>query len=307
LNAEKLRSQRELNLIDSSLDGPLNANSLNIDGDLLIDRARLKEVNLNNAKMKGSFSANGSSIYGSFNANGLQIDGDFTIAVDDYNPSTFKMVFMNNVKVNGNLNIAGASINGTLFATMLRVGGNLSIASVPEDLKEFAQRYGVAVSEPRSSQANFKSIILIGSAVEGNLYMYGPVLDGEFSAAALRVGGSMYMRNAQCLGEVDLNMVHIGGNLDLNGATLTAGFDLSSASIGGDLQLGGGYKSAVWQGNNAVLYLRNARIGNLVDATDAWPGPGRLHLDGFPFSHLGGSNGATGQDMRKRGATWWDD
>jgi hypothetical protein len=136
--------------------------------------------------------------------------------------------------------------------------------------------------------------------------MWGPVLDGDFSAAALRVGGSMYMRNLQCLLEVDLNRAHVERDLDLRGATLAAGFDLSGASIGGDLQLGGDVKSAVWQGNNAILYLRNARITNLVDAEDAWPGRGRLRLDGFPFSHLGGSKGATGQDMRKRGASWWD-
>jgi hypothetical protein len=165
----------------------------------------------------------------------------------------------------------------------------------------------VAPPKPRFSKANFQKILLTGSAVEGNVFMYGAVFEDELRAPALRVGGSMYMRNAQCLGEVDLNMVHVGGNLDLQRATLAAGFDLSGASIGGDLQLGGEYKSAVWQGNNAVLYLRNARIANLVDTADAWPGPGRLELDGFPFSHLGGTNGATGQEMRKRGAKWWDD
>jgi hypothetical protein len=117
----------------------------------------------------------------------------------------------------------------------------------------------------------------------------------------------MDMENLQCLAGMRLNFSHVGGNLDLRGATLAAGFDLSGASIGGDLVLGGGVtKSATWRGSNAILDLRNAHITNLVDAENAWPRSGQLHLDGFPFSHLGGSSGVTGQDMRKRGANWWD-
>jgi hypothetical protein len=43
-----------------------------------------------------------------------------------------------------------------------------------------------------------------------------------------------------------------------------------------------------------------------MDAKDAWPGQGYLHIDGFTFNHLGGFAGETGPEMRKRGMGWWD-
>ena len=43
-----------------------------------------------------------------------------------------------------------------------------------------------------------------------------------------------------------------------------------------------------------------------MDAMDAWPAEGQLHLDGFSFTHLGGYEGDTGPEMRNRGMEWWD-
>jgi hypothetical protein len=45
---------------------------------------------------------------------------------------------------------------------------------------------------------------------------------------------------------------------------------------------------------------------SLVDAKDAWPAPGHLHLDGFTFYRFGGADEDTGNIMRNRGAQWWD-
>jgi hypothetical protein len=53
----------------------------------------------------------------------------------------------------------------------------------------------------------------------------------------------------------------------------------------------GSVSNAVWKGKNGelgTLTLRNSHIGNLMDAKDAWPARGQLHLDGFTFDHLGG-------------------
>jgi hypothetical protein len=43
-----------------------------------------------------------------------------------------------------------------------------------------------------------------------------------------------------------------------------------------------------------------------MDAKDAWPAQGQLHIDGFSFNHLGGFEGETGQKMREGGMGWWD-
>ena len=54
------------------------------------------------------------------------------------------------------------------------------------------------------------------------------------------------------------------------------------------------------------LNLRNAHIGNRMDAREAWPAQGQLHLEGFAFGHLGAIDGDTGPQMRDREAKWWD-
>jgi hypothetical protein len=112
-------------------------------------------------------------------------------------------------------------------------------------------------------------------------------------------GGGLFMRDATFAHQVNMVFAHVAGSLDLRGATL-ADLNLSGASIAGDFVLGGSHKSAVWTGNTGepgTLTLHNTHIGNLMDAQDAWPGQGQLHLDGFTFNHLGGP---------PRGMRWWD-
>ena len=128
------------------------------------------------------------------------------------------------------------------------------------------------------------------------------------NAHSLEVGGDLFMRDADYADKVVLFFAHVGGNLDLRGARLS-GLDLSGASIAGDFRLGGSYPPAVWTGKNgepSALNLRNAHIGNLMDAQDAWPTQWQLRLDGFTFAHLGGFSGDTGPEMRKRRMDWWD-
>ena len=75
------------------------------------------------------------------------------------------------------------------------------------------------------------------------------------------------------------------------------------------MDLGAPGKPAIWKGKirkPGALTLRNTHIGNLMDAKDAWPAQGHLHLDGFNFNHLGGFAGDTGPEMRARGMDWWD-
>jgi hypothetical protein len=117
---------------------------------------------------------------------------------------------------------------------------------------------------------------------------------------------NVILRGAQFVRMIDMTFAHVGGNLDLRGATLSE-LDLAGASIAGDLRVGGGndFKSALWT-KPGTLNLHNVQCGNPMDAMDAWPAEGQLHLDGFSFTHLGGYEGDTGPEMRNRGMEWWD-
>ena len=79
--------------------------------------------------------------------------------------------------------------------------------------------------------------------------------------------------------------------------------------VGGEFRLDGAGKPrwTLRDGGPGDLVLRNTRIGDLMDARDAWPAPGHLALDGFAFDDLGGFEGKYGTEMRARGMRWWDD
>jgi len=161
------------------------------------------------------------------------------------------------------------------------------------------------------NKASFKAVTLNSAKVAGNVGMDGATFAGHLSAEAMQIGVSLFMRSAISTEPINMVFAHIGGNLDLRGSTLAA-LDLSGASVAGDLRLGGaeGSGPAIWrtkEGKASTLTLRNTRIANLMDATNAWPEKGYLRLDGFTFAHLGGFAGDTGPAMRRRGMGWWDE
>jgi hypothetical protein len=203
----------------------------------------------------------------------------------------------------------GSSFGGTLDAEFLEVGGSLFMRSDDQNM------------------ARFMDVDLTGAEIKGQIDMAGACFRRPLNAEFLQALGSLIMQpegqnkanckeaeRLQAVGSlvirpegptaVEMVFAHIGGNLDLRG--------VSGASIAGDLELGGlPRKSLNWTGRSWEhgLTLRNTHIGNLMDAQNAWPLPaqGQLHLDGFSFNHLGGFEGETGAEMRKRGMDWWDD
>jgi uncharacterized protein YjbI with pentapeptide repeats len=285
----------------ASFKGTLNANSLQVGGNLLMysvgqNKASFKDVDLGAAKITGMVAMNGASFDGALNANALQA-GHLLMYSDGGNKASFKDVDLGGAKITGQIDMSGASFDGALNANALQVGGMLLMRSEGE------------------YKASFKDVDLGGAKITGQIDMSGASFDGILNADSLQTGGDLFMRDDRCAGPVVMDFAHIGGNLDLRGATLI-NLDLSGASVGGDLRLGGTGHSAVWKGKNGepgALNLRNAHIGNLADARDAWPQKDAdskkryLYLEGFTFNHLGGFEGETGPQMRARGMEWWDD
>jgi hypothetical protein len=203
---------------------------------------------------------------------------------------SFKDVVLRGAKITGLISMVGASFGGKLDAEYLQVGDVLLMQSDGEN------------------KASFKDVVLHAAKVMGQIDMVGASFDGTLNADSLEAGGDLFMRDTRFAHDVIMSFARVGGNLDLRDAIL-AGLDLSGASIARDLRLGGLHKAPVWTGNNGepwTLNLRNTHVGNLLDAHDAWPAQGHLHLDGFTFNHLGGFAGETGPEMRARGIDWWD-
>jgi hypothetical protein len=284
-----------VDMTGASFDGTLKAALLQVGGSLFMasdaqNKASFKDVSVTGAKIDGDVDMTGASFDGTLNAGSLQVGGSLFMSSDAQNKASFKDVVLLGAKITRQIDMRGASFDGKLNADKLQVGSSLLMYSEGEN------------------KASFKGVDLRSAKVAGQVAMAGASFGGTLVADFLQAGGSLYMDDANCAQAVDMAFAHVGGNLDLRGATL-ANLDLSGASIAGDFALGGAYKSAVWTGENGepgTLNLHNAHTGNLMDAKDAWPAKGQLHLDGFTFNHLGGFAGETGPQMRDRGMQWWD-
>jgi uncharacterized protein YjbI with pentapeptide repeats len=294
--AIKLSHARTDSLI--ALDGSLtkddfDADSLHSESDLFLRHGATfkSNVKLNGANIDGNIDMVGARFEGLLKADKLQVGGSLLMRSDGENKASFKdNVDLHSATITGLIAMDGAEFEGLLKADKLQVGGSLLMRSEGEN------------------KASFKDVDLTGATITGQISMDGACFNGWLNAEKLQVRGDLFMRDAHDAHKVDMVFSRVDGSLDLRGATL-ADLDLSGASVAGDLRLGGPYESIPWKGMNGepgALTLRNTRIGNLMDAKDAWPGNGRLHLDGFTFSHLGGFAGETGPEMRERGMDWWD-
>ncbi|MGH6800465.1 MAG: pentapeptide repeat-containing protein, partial [Methylocella sp.] len=338
INLLHARTDSLISLAGSLMSGEIDASGLHSESDLSLRGAAFKgEVSLNGAKIDGNVDVRGASFEGTLNANGLQADDLFMRSVGK-NKANFKDVNLNGAKITGQINMTGANFDRKLIADFLQVGGSLLMRSEGENKASFkdvilngAKITGTVdingasfdgnldaeilqAGELLMSKASFKGMNLARAKIDGRIVMTGASFDGTLYAESLQAGGDLFLRDANCANAVTMIFAHVGGGLDLRGATL-ANLDLSGASVTGDMALGGRHKPAVWKGKNGEpgnLILRDADIGNLMDANDAWPEKytdpknGHLQLDGFTFRHLGGFAGETGPEMRKRGMDWWD-
>ena len=304
INLRRTRTDSLIMLDGSLVNGAFAADGLHSENDLFLGNGVVfkSDVTLNGAKIDGFLNMPGASFEDSLDATALQVGGSLLMFSNDQNKASFKGVILRGATIKGQIAMAGASFDGNLDANSLQVGGSLFMRSDP-----FADD-ATGSRNKATFKASFKDVDLRGATINEQLDMAGASFDCKLLADFLQVGGHLVMRDADFAHEVVMPFSHVGGNLDLRGATL-AGLNLSNASIARDLRLGGAYKSAPWKGKNGelgTLTLRNAHIGNLTDAKDAWPARGHLHLDGFSFNHLGGFAGETEPKMRTRGMEWWD-
>jgi len=346
VNLNRAKIDGFVDMIGASFDGNLNADALQVGGALFMrsedqNKASFKDVVLRGAKITGQVSMIGASFDGTLNADSLQVGESLHMSSDGQNKASFKDVDLSNAKITGQVSMIGASVGGKLDADSLQAGGSLfmksdgqnkarfqdvvlRLAKIAENVDMTGATFdgkleaddlqvggSLLMSSDAQNKASFKRVDLRGAKITGQIDMAGASFDGRLNAQGL-VGTHLLMRSegqrkTSFMG-VDLRGAKITGLVDMSGATLHR-LDLSGASIAGYLELAEPGKPTVWKGNirkPGALTLHNAHVGNLMDAKDAWPAKGHLHLDGFSFNHLGGYAGETGPEMRARGMVWWD-
>jgi hypothetical protein len=287
----------QLNMLAASFNGPLNADLLQVRGNLFAPSAgqyktRFQNVFLRGAEIAGNVSLIGNNFDGELSAGLLRVDGSLLMNSDDQNKARFKYVDLTNAKVAGHVQMGGASFDGALDAGLLQIGGVLRMASIPPNMPTIFK----------------KDVNLNGAKITGTVNADGASFEGKVNADSLRIGGDLFMRYACHADKGVMAFANVGGNLDLRGATL-ADADLSGASVAGELRLDGQKFPHCRTGSGTpldVLNLRNAKAGSLMVASDALTVPQRLRLDGFSFGRVGGFEGDTEPQQRRRSIKWWD-
>lgn len=139
-------------------------------------------------------------------------------------------------------------------------------------------------------------VCLLGAQIGGSLDCAGgtfrgsiDVLPGDerrevtaLDAGGTKIGDSVYLRDGfRAEGEVRLLGAEVGHDLVLAHATLPRGLvNAQRASVKGILLCQG------LRSKEAHINLMGASAGELADDHEGWPGPGKLHLDGFAYARI---------------------
>ena len=328
----------------ASVDGDLNADTLQIGGALFMrsdehKRASFKNVTLIDAKVADQIDMTGASFDGDLNASGLQV-GAFMLIQG----ASFKNVLLRAAKVTGELSMVGVSFRGDLTADTLQVGGDLQMCSYNSNMQMcsdgsnkssfknvnlagarvmgqtdmdgagfdgllYADSLQVGelllMRSDGTNKASFRTVNLDHATVKGDMKMDGAVLAGDFTAQGLRVAGDLSMRNIATDARVTVRFAQLGGNWDLGGANL-ADLDLRGASIVGEMRLGDKTSMVGWLAPHGGKDEIDFRNAHVGSLSDnKYSWPKHLFLDGFSFAHLGGYGADSGAEMIGRGADWW--
>jgi uncharacterized protein YjbI with pentapeptide repeats len=339
---ESKASFKKVILSNAKVTGQISMDGANVDGDFNADALQAgslymrprgvkkasfkKNVILRNAKVTGPIDMVGGQFYGDLTADFLQVGGSLLMRSDDKNKAEFNNVNLPGASIAGEIDLSGANIEGDLYAESIRVGQILVMSSKARfntiilrgakvtgtvfiddsTVATLLDADGIEIGGSlQMRSASFKDVILRNATVMGQVGMDETSVDGNLDADSINVGGALFMRssdeNQAKFDTVDLEFASIKGSFDIRGATF-ARLNLRGASIAEELRIGD--KARFTEIDD--LDLRGAHVGGLSDNENSWPDGGRLRLDGFSFSHLGGYEGYSGAEMLSRGAKWWD-
>jgi len=260
----------------------LNMNSVKIGQDLLMhDGAEFTEVDLTGAGIEGVLDTMSSKFTGKLNMGSLRVGQRLLMGPR----AEFAEVDLIGAKIEGQVDMIGSKFTGKLEMNNLHVGQSLLMRD----------------------KADFAEVGLTGAKIEGQLAMTSSKFTGKLNMDSLRVGQHLFMREKAefaWLGKeypICLISGEIGGDMDISDSQFPS-LDLTGTKIHGELRLGSGTQKPVRWHQEATLILRNTDVGALQDTEDAWPG--KITLDDFSYSRLGGLAGDFGE-IAKRKCAWF--
>jgi hypothetical protein len=242
---------------------------------------------LRGAKVAGQVNLSGSTFEHGIDADGLGVGGNFFLR----NAGTVRggALVLRGAKVEGQVDLSGSTFEQGIDGESLSVGGGFFL---------------------RNAGTVRGGALDLGSArVAGQIALNSSAFEQGINGENLQAGLDIILWGAKFGLPPNFYRAQIEGNLSLGNGTVLPGLDLKGARIGGDLQLASPTRAAPHWAADALLALRNARIGALQDWPQAegrdpsWPA--RLDLQGLVYDRLGGSLESGASGMRLRDPAWY--
>jgi hypothetical protein len=261
---------RGIFLLDSSFDGGIWADRIDIQGPLILDGSSFSgEIRLLGAKIKDNLECRGAklnvTVGNALSADRAKIGGDVVLREGFESNSKIRLL---GAKIGGDLSCIGAKLKVTegcaLSADRVEVGGGVFL------------------------RAGFESsggVRLLGAKIKRDLDCVGAKLIVKKGIAldvdSAKIGGYVFLRAGfESNGDIRLVGAQIGGDLDFLGAKVDKVY-CRNLRLAGDL---------CWMGiqepSEAYLNLTGATVKNLHDDRESWPHHGHLILDGLAYKEL---------------------
>jgi hypothetical protein len=278
----------------------IGASAITVDGNVYLNGLRTHggQVNFRGATL-GSLSASGAQLENCSRSPHLDSHDETVYTLDADGAKVAGNVLLSEGFASaGTLRLAGADVAGSLICGNAQLDGchEGGYALVADEIKVGGS---MLLNQGFASSG---AVRLPGANIARNLVCSGAQLTGQDDqGVALRAGGikvaSIYLNDGfTAAGIVWLESATISGSAylapekPLNGVT---GLDAAHAQVAGTLS---------WippEQVEGVVSLQGAAADQLVDDWGSgrdnafWPTDGRLHLDGFTYSRLGGAESAT--------------
>ena len=330
LTTEPWRSQlprRGLRLQGMLVQGVLDLSATQISVELWLDQSRFPEpVILTGAKFDKALTFDGSALEGGFSADQFQVGGNLQLsgarigclveAGPANAPATTPCgpMVLQAATIGGDLRLEGADIRtglsaedmtlaGSLHLTGTRIAGGLHATNLKVSRNLYLDAGAELRCTPVAEVKGCDALVLRGATVEGQFTLLDSTLGGHFQGNSLKAHNHLQLRNTSMAPGARLNLANarIDGDLDLSNAALGQ-VSLAGIVIGGDLQLATDSRAPPRWAPDALLSLRNARVGavqgSLEPGRNAWPA--QLELQGFTYERLGGGTQDASSAMLSR-------
>jgi sRNA-binding regulator protein Hfq len=291
--ASALVTYRGISVKGARVDGPLDLQFAHMPFRFRFENCSFQnEVVLRSVGLQGLYLLNTHTK--GINATGAKIEND--------------VFFRNGFRAEGEVNLVGATIGGNVScigAQFINVGGVALNAHMLKVEGTFFLRDGFKAQ----GEVNLVGAT-IGKTVEcDGGQMINPAANA-LNADRLKVEGGVFLRSGfKAEGEVRLLGARIGGDLDCEGGQMVnpngKALNADGLKVEGSVFLRKRFNATgkvrfvnaivgryfVWReiptNSDAILDLRSAKVGTLLDEKKSWPGRDKLLLHGFVYDEIG--------------------